>query len=348
MKALKRIGVLVLCVVFCLQSAVVYADSQRIVTLGNDLSEEQKNKVLEFFGSPDLSSVNVIIVTNEDERKYLDGVVSSDIIGTHTYSCAYIEPVNSGGINVKTANLTYVTCLTLKNALMTAGVENCNLVVTAPFEVSGTGALTGVFMAYESTGEELDEGKKELASEELIVTADLENKYGETITGAISEAKEEVVSRDEDLSDEQIEGIVDNITIENNITLSSEEISKLVSFLSKIQDAGYDSSAFTAKIDEIADESKGFFEKIWDAICNFFSSIMNFFTGGDDKEEVKEPAEGGIFEDINTDIIEYDEVSGDSVENVTPDDSTESIIEQETSNAGEGTEVETVGTDATE
>ena len=43
------------------------------------------------------------------------------------------------------------------------------LLAAAPFEVSGTGALTGILMAYESaSGEQLDETKKEIATQEMI------------------------------------------------------------------------------------------------------------------------------------------------------------------------------------
>jgi uncharacterized protein YpuA (DUF1002 family) len=131
-----------------------YADSSRIVTLGANLNEEQKEKVLSFFGltESDLDNMDVIYVNNKQERQYLEGIVADDVIGTKTYSCSYIEPTTSGGINVKTANLTYVTSSILYNTLQTAGVENCNIIVTAPFPVSGTGALTGIFLAFDNAG----------------------------------------------------------------------------------------------------------------------------------------------------------------------------------------------------
>ena len=44
------------------------------------------------------------------------------------------------------------------NALATAGVEDVNVVVAGPFNVSGTAALVGALKAYsEMTGETVDE-----------------------------------------------------------------------------------------------------------------------------------------------------------------------------------------------
>ncbi len=48
------------------------------------------------------------------------------------------------------------------NALVTAGVENAEVDITAPFNVSGTAALTGVMKAFEkATGKQIStEAKK--------------------------------------------------------------------------------------------------------------------------------------------------------------------------------------------
>ena len=227
----------------------VYADSQRIITLGADLSDEQRETVLSFFGvtEDDLNTIDVITVTNKDEHDVLDGIVTNDVIGTHTYSCAYIEPTLSGGINIKTANLNYVTSNSLYNALQTAGVQNCNLIVTAPFKVSGTGALTGVFKAYENQGEGLDEEKQELAAEELIIDAQLENVYGEISSDIVSDAKDEVVNNDSELSTEEIQEIVESKAADYGVELTDDDMAGLVGILEKLQTMEYDANTFKQK-----------------------------------------------------------------------------------------------------
>lgn len=49
----------------------------------------------------------------------------------------------------------------IATTLSTSGVVNCEVLAASPFEVSGTGALTGILMAYESAvGTQLDENEK--------------------------------------------------------------------------------------------------------------------------------------------------------------------------------------------
>ena len=78
---------------------------------------------------------------------------------------------------------------------MTSGVENCKVVAACPIEVSGTGALTGIMMAYEvASGEELSEEQKETAVEELVTTGELADEIGqEEATDLMNEIKEEVI-----------------------------------------------------------------------------------------------------------------------------------------------------------
>lgn len=158
---------------------VAQADSSKVVTLGANLSEEQKTSMYDYFGTS-ADKVETIEVTNADERKYMEGIASEAQIGTRTYSCSYVEPTTSGGIQVKVANLTFVTSSMIASTLTTSGVENCNVVAASPIEVSGTGALTGIMMAYETaSGETLNEDQKATATEELITTGELADAVGQ-------------------------------------------------------------------------------------------------------------------------------------------------------------------------
>ena len=78
----------------------VQADSSNVVTLGANLTQEQKTSMYEYFGTS-ADQVETIEVTNADERKYMEGIASEEQIGTRTYSCSYVEPTSDGGIQVK-------------------------------------------------------------------------------------------------------------------------------------------------------------------------------------------------------------------------------------------------------
>ncbi len=60
---------------------VVKADSSKVVTLGANLSDSQKNSMYEYFGTSS-DKAEVIEVTNIDERKYLEGVAPEEQIGS--------------------------------------------------------------------------------------------------------------------------------------------------------------------------------------------------------------------------------------------------------------------------
>lgn len=304
--------IMTLAITLSVFSPVSFADSTKIVTLGADLSDEQKQTVLDFFGIDDLGAVQAIEVNNAEEHDTLGEFVPAAQIGTKTYSCAYIEPTSSGGINVKTANLTYVSNQTLANALMTAGIQNCNLIVTAPFPVSGTGALTGVYKAYDSMGKKLDDDKKVVATQELLVTSEMEEIYGDDINQVITEIKDEVIEETKGMSDDEIRGVIKAKADQYNVTLSDDDVEKILDLIKKIQLLDYDTDAFKSKINEtleaISENGGGALE----TVKNFFSNVVSFIKGifnkGDDSNtgSDNQDSDGSIFDNIDTDVFNFD------------------------------------------
>ena len=310
--------VVALGMVWCLVPAPALADSGRIVTLGANLNNQERATVLDFFGltEADLQNLTVVTVTNQDERARLASSVDLSIIGDKTYSCSYIQPTTSGGIYVQTANLTYVTNYMLYNALQTAGVKNCNLVVTAPYPVSGTGALTGVFMAYESQGTQLDDDKEKVATEELVTTAQLTETYGDGVAEVISNVKDQVISSEQSLSDEQIRQVVKEVASTQGLNLSDADLDRLMQLISRLQQLGYDVSAFDvtladfeSKLQEVtqkAQEAGG----VLDALKNFFQGIIDWFKGlfGDNTPSMDDVSQSAqdFFNGFNTDVFQWD------------------------------------------
>ena len=227
------------------------ADGTKVVTLGADLTQDQKNIMMNYFKA-DSSQVQVITVTNQDERNLLGNYVPSEQIGTRTLSCAYVKPTQSGGIKVRTANLNYVTCNMIATALSTAGVTNCEVVAACPYEVSGTGALTGVMKAYESaSGQELDSTKKDLAAKEVVVTGDVAQQVGQdNATNIINQAKLQIIGDNIQNADE-IYNIVNNIAVQNGVTLTQDELDTIVSLLQQIAQQNYDIQEMKKTLEDI-------------------------------------------------------------------------------------------------
>ncbi|QDW72657.1 DUF1002 domain-containing protein [Lachnospiraceae bacterium KGMB03038] len=264
------------------------ADSAKVVTLGANLSEDQKNSMYEYFGTS-ADQVETIEVTNADEREYMEGIATESQIGTRTYSCSYVEPTDSGGIQVKVANLTFVTSSMIASTLLTSGMENCNVVAASPIEVSGTGALTGIMMAYETaSGEELSEEQKEAAVEELVTTGDLADSVGQKeAADLMNDVKQDVIENG--LTEEgEIQDSVQEAADSLSITLTDEQMAQIVSLMQTISQFDYDVNALKDTLDNLAGKDDGFFANLW-------NSITNFFTGGD--------SDGGIINDTNDEIL---------------------------------------------
>lgn len=221
---------------------LVFADASKVVTLGADLTDAQKQTMMKYFNVSS-DQVQVMTITNEDEHKHLDNIAPQSQIGSRTLSCAYVKPTQSGGIKVRTANLNWVTGNMIATTLSTSGVKNCEVVAACPMEVSGTGALTGIQMAYEkASGEKLDETKTKLANQEIVTTGELADKVGKNeATTVVNQSKMDVIQNGVQNADE-IQNIVINVAEQNNISVSQDDIDRIVSLLKQIsqQDYNYD------------------------------------------------------------------------------------------------------------
>ena len=279
---------------------VVRADSSKVVTLGANLTDSQKNSMYEYFGTSS-DKAEVIEVTNADERKYLEGVAPDEQIGTRTYSCSYVEPTTSGGIQVKVSNLTYVTSSMISSTLLTSGVENCNVVAASPIEVSGTGALTCIMMAYEkATGTTLNDDQKAAATDELVTTGDLANDIGQDKAESVmNDVKKDVIEGG--LTDaDDIQNAVENAAKDNNVTLTQEQIDKISDLMKNISQYDYDVKALKNTLDNIDGKSGGFFSNLW-------SSIKGIF-GGDDSSD------GGIINGTDDSALGDDVVTNSTLD----------------------------------
>ena len=273
------------------------ADASKVVTLGADLTDEQKNTMMKYFKA-DASQVQIITVNNQDERNYLGKYISSAQIGTRTLSCAYVKPTQSGGIKVRTANLNYVTCNMLANALSTAGVSNCEAVAACPYEVSGTGALTGVMMAYETaSGKQLDSTKKDLATKEVVVTGDVAQQVGgDNATNIINQAKLQIIGDNVQNADE-IYNIVNNIAIQNNVSLSSDELNTITALLQEIVQQNYAIQEMKQTLESI--------QKNLDKTMNNDSSSDDSSSDGEEDLVDEDSSDGeDITEDVDSDVLD--------------------------------------------
>ena len=276
----------------------VFADSaDTYVALGADLSADQRASVLSSLEltEADMESVDTVTITNQMEYDYLGSYLPASVIGTRALSCVRVDKKKSGGINVRTVNITYCTEGMYQNALITAGVENADVIVAGPFNISGTAGLVGAMQAYQGiTGNVIEVSNADAAVDELVTTGDLAQSVGnEDAENLVAIVKQEVIENN-DATDDEILKMIEDAASELGITLTDSEKQAILGLMKKIKGLNIDPDKLKSQAKNIYDRIQGLdidfsklgidFEGIdkkslFSAIEKFFDGIVNFFRG---------------------------------------------------------------------
>lgn len=281
--------VLALCLTASLCTAFADSEHESRAVIGANLTDEQISAIYGVFGVK-RGDVKEMTITNADEREYLEGYVDESLIGTKSISCVYIELFNDGdGLDVTTNNITWCKPEMYVNALATAGITDAKVIVAAPFNVSGTAALTGVYKAYEDiTGQKLDENAKLVGTQELAVTSDLANEIGSYDSTSIVNDLKGMLNETKDMSDSQLRDEIGKIAKEYKTTLTDKQTDQLVSLCRSMEkmDTGElmqrvdDVKNTVKKMSEAKTKAVGFIEKVKNVITSigdFFRDIIDHF-----------------------------------------------------------------------
>ena len=279
-----------LLIIIIISSTTAFADAtvgDVIISLGDDLTKSEKEAILSEFNPPE--NAQMIVTTNAEEHEYLGAVIPASKIGNIAISSVMITYTEKGsGLKVITSDkITYITDENYINALITVGVEDADIKITAPKNASGTAALTGIMKAYEvSTGEAIDEAIKKVANEEMIRTAELGERIGnEKAIELINKIKQEIAEKKPETT-EEIKDIVINIVNNYNINLSDEQIEQLVSLFDKMKNLDIDWNKVSNQIESIAkkasdylssEEGQGFLQNlklIFNALIDWIASLF--------------------------------------------------------------------------
>lgn len=289
----KIIGILAMLFLFFLDdTAVMAADTKdTVVALGADLSAEQRAEVLEFMGltEADLADCTVISITNAMEHEYLDAYLDTSVIGSKSLSSVKITKAASGsGVLVTTKNINYCTTGMYRNALMTAGMEDTQVLVVAPVPISGTAGLIGALKAYEVMADiEMPGETLDTALDELITTGELsESMQGDVssddVEALIAWLKNKIASKELDLGNEESirETIAEGESI-FGITLSEDEKTQIIELLKKLDSVGLNA-------DYLIEQAQDLYEKYGIVIVENANEAINEAVGGAIKSAVKD------------------------------------------------------------
>ncbi|PEA56170.1 hypothetical protein CON64_01815 [Bacillus pseudomycoides] len=284
----KLLALLLAVMVFLIPTAS-YADiieGESIVTLGENLSEQQKQQLLQEMKAP--KDAQIITVSNAEEHKYLDGVVPNAQIGTKAISSSMITYTKKGsGLVVQAHNINWVTDAMYTNALITAGVKDANIYITAPFKVSGTAALTGLMKAYETAAKkEIPEEVKKVANEEMVQTAKLGDQIGnDKAVQLVAKVKEEI-AKEQPKTTEDLRSLIKKIADQLGITLTDEQLDNLVALFDKMKNLNIDWNQVSNQLNKAkehvsaflgSEEGQGFLDKVKGVFSSFIDFIKSLF-----------------------------------------------------------------------
>lgn len=249
---------------------------QSRAVIGVDLTDEQVTDVYNAFGVS-RGSVVELKVTNQEERQYLEGYVDASVIGTRSISSVYVELLDEGGgMNVTTSNISWCTGEMYMSALATAGITDARIVVAAPFPVSGTAALTGIYKAYEDmTGKKLDDLAKLVSTQELTITGSLAEEIGSMDSTSIVNDLKLMLDETAKMSDEEIRQQIIQIAAEYNVSLTDKQIKQLISLCRSLE--GLDADSLRKRVEEV----QGTLQKVSEAktqVVGFVQSVKKVVT----------------------------------------------------------------------
>ncbi|MDQ1145195.1 uncharacterized protein YpuA (DUF1002 family) [Bacillus sp. SORGH_AS 510] len=287
---MKKFFILLLITLIFIQPIRSFADmveGDMIVTLGENLTEDQKNKLLEEMNAP--KDVQIVTVSNQEEHQYLGKYVAKSLIGTKAISSSAITIAPKGsGITVKTNNINWVTDEMYVNALITAGVKDANIYITAPISVSGTAALTGIIKAYEiSADKAIPEDVKQAANQEMVETAKLGDSIGEKNAAALIAKVKEEIAKNKPQNDEELRKIIEQAAKDLNVSLTDEEMQRLMDLFNKLKDLNIDWNQVSDQLNKAKDriskflsseEGQGFLEKIKQFFIWLIDAIKSIFS----------------------------------------------------------------------
>ena len=217
-----------------------------ILSFGSSLNQREEAALRDYFGVSD--EMEAIYVDNETAIKQLG--LAPDALDDYKggwYSSAYVKLTDQGGINVSSKNVSLVTNEMFANALITSGILNCEVIVSAPFMVTGESALAGILAgAEEIMGASLSEENKIVAKEEIDTTLEIADEIlnnpdneinsssdsSTVASGIINDIKQQVIK--DSPNSTQIEQIIVNVTNNYGVDLSEESTERIANLMEDV------------------------------------------------------------------------------------------------------------------
>ena len=240
---------------------------------------------------------------------------------SYIYSSATIEHKKWGkGVDVKIDtpdNITKVTSEQYQNAAITAGIKNAEIHIASVDQVTGEGALAGIYKAYEEKGNNLNTEDIQNSNQEMndLGTISEENKgkdgySDEALNASIADIKEQLAdikqNQDKQITQQQVEDTVNKVLDERGLSeiLSENQIQMINNNMVNVANSNAltsDPKAFKQNAKDVlknieknsddllnkakdkakdlnTEENRNLLQRIWDGIVEIIQSIIQFFS----------------------------------------------------------------------
>lgn len=256
-----------------------------IVVYGEALSEAQKSEVADLLKVDQHEQVDEFSVNGQDLNEYIGGNPNSNMYS----SVKILHKDNGEGLSIEIVtpdNITQVTKEMYTNALLTAGVENAEVLVASSVKVSGHSALTGIYKAYDAKGVKLDESRMKVASDELDIATDIAEEEGidqDKVSELLTEIKKAIAEQDP-ATKEEVEQIVQEQLQTLNIELSEEDRQRLTDLFDQMRNLNINFDQVKNQLDDLTGSIQdiinddGFWNSFRNAVQSFFQSLKNFIS----------------------------------------------------------------------
>ena len=286
---MRKIAFFVVSLIFAFSSGLSSALAEEIaegkarVVMGADLDEEQRAQIYRDFSLAE-GDIRELTITNQEERAYLEGIAPEDKIGNLALSCVYIRTLEeNSGLTITLHNINWCSENMYRNVLVTAGITDANVMISAPYPVSGTAALTGIYKAYEDvTGEKLDESAKKAAANELFITGALAETIGSTDATLLVNELKGILDQTQNMTDDEVHKEIHSLAKSLGIQVTDSQIEQLVGLCRELE--GLDTQQLQEHLESIAgtvdsaQKTNAFFSALEKNIQNFFTNIGTFFS----------------------------------------------------------------------
>ncbi|EKU50071.1 DUF1002 domain-containing protein [Staphylococcus massiliensis CCUG 55927] len=235
---------------------------------GADLNQSQLNETKSKLNVKD--NTKTYNVTTSDVAKYTGNQNLAYI-----HSSVTIHPKSfRKGISVEITtpeNITKVTKAQYTNAAITAGIQNADIKIASVDQVTGEGALSGIYKAYEAEGHTLDMNDIQNSQSELNQLSNIsqqnqgQNGYSdEALNHAVADMKREIaqeVQKNQNVSNTTITNIV-NTHLENNgliNILSDNQINQIINIMNNVANSKAiteDPKAFEQQAKDLTEQIK--------------------------------------------------------------------------------------------